>query len=259
MNAKILLLACVVTMPLARAGQTYEAPPRISPAIETSRSDWEFSFALYAPLMGLDGDIAVAGLAPTNVDLDFGDIWDTLDGGLSGAFEARWNRWSINADAIWLKVSDAGLPSGTSYLRFSEEEIMASLSIGFALYETQSTTLDFLAGAAVTSLDVDLDLMTVPTAITSGSGSQEWIDPYIGLRLRQNLGDRWTLFPTGLYGGFEVSSDEYWQVIAGIGYRITECTTIALAYRIISVDYHQGGFVYDVDSSGPNLGLVFHF
>ena len=242
----------------AHAGQTYEVPPRITPATE-SYSGWEFSFALYAPLMGLDGDVGVAGLAPANVDLDFGDVWDTLDGGLSGAFEARYNRWSINLDAIWLKVSDDALPSGTSYLRFNEEELMASLSVGYALVDTQTTTLDFLAGAAVTSMDVDLDLMTVPTAITSVSGSQEWIDPYVGLRFRYNLGDRWTIFATGLYGGFDVSSDEYWQAIAGISYRIGECTSLALAYRIISVDYHQAGFTYDVDSSGPNLGLVFHF
>lgn len=260
MNAKCHFLAAAAALTLAaHAGQTFEPAPPITPAPRSSSSGWEFSAALYAPLMGLEGDIAVAGMVPVDVDIDFGDIWDNLDGGLSGAFEARKDRWSITADAIWLKISDAALPTGTSYLRFSEEQLLASLAVGYSVIDRESTTLDLMAGATLTSLDVDIDLLTVPTAVRSASGSQEWIDPYVGLRWRQRLGDRWSLFASGLYGGFDVSSDEYWQAVAGISYHVTECTSLALAYRIISVDYHQGGFVYDVDTSGPNLGLVFRF
>ena len=50
-----------------------------------------------------------------------------------------------------------------------------------------------------------------------------------------------------------------WQAIAGVSYSLTENASIALAYRIISTDYSKGAFVYDVETSGPNLGLVFKF
>ena len=63
----------------------------------------------------------------------------------------------------------------------------------------------------------------------------------------------------GTFGSFDVSSDEYWQVIAGISYPLTENTSLALAYRMLSVDYQQGGFLYDTKTSGPNVGLVFRF
>jgi len=81
----------------------------------------------------------------------------------------------------------------------------------------------------------------------------------VGLRVRHRLGERWGLFTSGTFGSFDISSDEYWQVIAGVSYRLTEHTSIALAYRMLSVDYQQGGFLYDTKTSGPNIGLVFQF
>lgn len=253
------LLLFTAAIAAAHAGEPVAPAPPITPARESS--GWEFTVALYAPLMGLEGDIGVAGFAPGHVDVPFEDILDNLDGGLSGAFQAKNGRWSITADAIWLKLSAAANPFASSYLRVSQEQIMASLSVGYEIYGSESTSLDLVAGAALNSIDVDLDLFTprLPVTTRSGSGSQEWIDPFVGLRFHQRLGDRWSIFANGVYGGFDVSSDEYWQVLAGIGYRLTESTSIALAYRVIAVDYRQGGFVYDTETSGPNLGLVIRF
>ncbi|MCW1923004.1 hypothetical protein OKA05_10610 [Luteolibacter arcticus] len=257
MKSPWMLLALTTAL---HAGEPVAPPAQTYTSHEVS-SGWEFSLALYAPLMGLEGDIGVAGFAPNHVDIPFDDILDNLDGGLSGAFEARKDRWSITADAIWLKISASANPIADSYLRVSQEQIMASLSVGYEIYGDESTTIDLLAGAALNSLDVDMDLFTpnLPVTTRSGSGSQEWIDPFVGLRIRQQLGDRWSIYASGVYGGFDVSSDEYWQVLGGIGYRLTENTTIALAYRIIAVDYQQGGFVYDTETSGPNIGLIIRF
>jgi hypothetical protein len=224
-------------------------------------SDWEFGMAMYAPLMGLDGDIGVRGFAPVAVDMSFGDILEELDGGLSGAFSAKKGPWSITADAIWLKISTSAAGPVNSYVRLGQDQVMGSLSLGYEIYSSESTSIELAAGGAFNIIDADVDLFTprLPVPVRSGSASQEWIDPYVALRFQQRLGECWNLFASGAYGGFDVSSDEYWQVIAGISYRMSDSTSIALAYRIISVDYRQGGFVYDTETSGPNLGLVFRF
>lgn len=226
---------------------------------EIQSSDWEFTLALYAPLMGLDGDIGVAGLAPVDVDMSFGDIFDELDGGLSGAFEARKGPWSFAVDAIWLKLSSSTVAAANSYVGLSQEQIMGSASVGFEIYGNESTSVELAAGVAFNSIDADVKIFTPGGPSLVGSGSQEWLDPYFALRFQHRLGENWNLFASAAYGGFDVSSDEYYQLIAGIGYRLNECTSIALAYRIISVDYHQGGFVYDTETSGPNLGLIYRF
>jgi hypothetical protein len=257
MKVRLLLLA--LTTAAVQAGEPVTPAPQITPVHESS--GWEFTTALYAPFMGLEGDIGVAGMAPNHVDVPFDEILDHLDGGLSGAFEARKDRWSITVDAIWLKLSASANPIASSYVRFSQDQVMASLSVGYEIYGTESTSLDFVVGGALNSIDADLDLFTpnLPVTTRSASGSQEWIDPFFGLRFLRHLGDRWSIFANGTYGGFGVSSDEYWQALAGIAYRISDSTSVALAYRVISVDYHQGGFVYDTETSGPNLGLIIRF
>lgn len=256
---KHLILFATIALP-ANAGEPSAPSGPLTPTTETS-SGWEFASALYAPLMGLEGDIGVVGLGPFEADVPFDQILENLDGAFSGAFEARNGRWSFTADAIWLKLSATGNPLANSLFTVSQEQFTSSLSAGYEIYGSENTRLDLVAGAVLNSLDVDLELFTprLPITFRNASGSQTWVDPFIGLRLHHRFDDRWSVFTNGTIGGFGVSSDEYWQVLAGVGYRLSESTSLALAYRAISVDYQQGGFVYDTVSSGPNIGLIVRF
>jgi len=258
-SARLLLLPSVLLAAAVHAGEPAAPAPAITPA--EPDSGWEFLANLYVPMMGMEGAVGVAGMAPANVDIGFDDLLDNFDGSFSGAFEARKGPWSITADAIWLKVSFSTPPIGNSYLAVTQNQIMGSLLVGYDLLHNEDTRFEVVAGGAINSLEVDMDLFTprLPVAIRSGSGSQAWIDPVVGLRVRHRLGERWGLFASGTFGSFDISSDEYWQVIAGVSYRLTEQTSLALAYRMLSVDYQQGGFLYDTQTSGPNVGLVVQF
>jgi hypothetical protein len=259
MKASRMLAAIALTLS-ARAGEPGAGPGSQIDSVIESTSGWESTAALYAPLMGIQGDIGVGGVT-TTVDVPFGDILDQVDGGLTAAFEARHDRWSLTGDFMWMKISASAQPAANSYLAFKEDQTTASLTLGYELYGTESTSFDLLAGGTYTGMDVDLDLFTprLPVSLRTGAGSQEWIDPFVGLRLRQQLSDRWGAWIRGDYGGLGVSSEEYWQLVAGISYRIGESTSLALAYRMIHTTYQQGDFAYDVEMSGPNLGLVFRF
>lgn len=262
MNPRILATAALAAATLCHAGEPAAAPAPLTPA--PADSGWDFLLACYLPMMGLEGDITVAGLS-ANADVSFNDILEDLDGGFTTAFEARRHRWSVTGDLIWLKLSGSDQPTANSYVGFKQEQIMASLSLGYELYGDERTTFDLLGGAALTSLDADLDATLappgplLPAVSRSASGSETWVDPFVGLRVRHRLSDRWSLFATGIYGGFGVASDEYWQALAGVGFHLTERSSLALAYRVISTDYQDGGFAYDVENSGPNLGLVVRF
>lgn len=253
-----LILAALALQSQAGEILTPSAPAAATPE---ASSEWQLTSAFYAPLMGLEGNIGVLGLGPFDADVPFDKILENLDGALSGAFEARYGRWSFTADAIWLKLSAEGHPFADSRFSISQEQFTSSLSTGYAIYDHEDTRLDLVAGAVVNSLDVDLKLFTpnLPVTHRTASGTKTWVDPFIGLRFQQRFNDRWTVFTSGTIGGFGVSSDEYWQVLAGVGYRLSENTSLALAYRAISVDYQDGGFVYDTVSSGPNIGLIVRF
>ncbi len=257
MKPSIILAALAIQV---QAGET-GVPSAPAAAAPEASSEWQMTSAFYAPLMGLEGNIGVVGLGPFEADVPFDKILEHLDGALSGAFEARYDRWSFTLDAIWLKLSAEGHPLANSRFSMSQEQFTSSLSAGYAIFENDDSRLDLVAGAVLNSLDVDLKLFTpnLPVTLRTASGTQTWVDPFVGLRFQQRFNDRWSVFTNGTIGGFGVSSDEYWQVLAGVGYRLNETTSLALAYRAISVDYQQGGFVYDTVSSGPNIGLIIRF
>jgi hypothetical protein len=61
-------------------------------------------------------------------------------------------------------------------------------------------------------------------------------------------------------GGFGVSSDLVWQAFLGIGYRMTDNSTVAVGYRGMGVDYTSDAFSpIDVINHGPALGFEFRF
>lgn len=251
-----LFFACSLSSAL-HAGVASETPVA---DVKAASSGWEITSAFYAPLMALEGSVGLAGAGPFDVDSSFSDVLDVMDAGLSGAVEFRHGRWAVLADAIWLKLSDGAEPSPGTRLDFGQEQFTGSLSASYDLFVGETTSLRLIAGAAISHMRLDLDLSAPPPLpAVSHSDSQTWIDPFLGIGFRKSLGERWTIFADGLYGGFDVSSEKYWQAVAGLGYHITENTTLALAYRMIAIDYRQGGFVYDTQTSGPNIGLVVTF
>ena len=255
MKHAIILLgtSCVLT-----AGETF-TQDAIGDTASGWFDGWEFASAFYAPLMGLEGSVGLAGIAPTDVDISFSDLLDDMDAGLSGAFTMKKGPWSLALDGIWLKLSDDVGPAPGARLLVGQEQFTGSLAVGHEIHGTRNTSISFVAGGTANHIKLDLELSAFPAPSLGRSGSQTWVDPWLGLRFRQRLGERWTAFGDFQYGGFGVSSEEYWQVVAGLGYRIGENTILALAYRAISVDYRQGGFVYDTVTSGPNIGLIVEF
>ena len=88
-----------------------------------------------------------------------------------------------------------------------------------------STALDLLGGARYWNQELDLSL-AVDTSVDLGklglersgsravarSGTLEWVDPFVGLRLRHELSPGRELQFLGDIGGFGVGSDLTWQL-----------------------------------------------
>src|SRR5437763_11052243 len=67
--------------------------------------EWTFTLAPYVWAAGLHGDVAQFGLPSIDVDASFADILNHFDLGFMGAGEARYDRFSIATDLMWVKVS----------------------------------------------------------------------------------------------------------------------------------------------------------
>ena len=110
---------------------------------------------------------------------------------------------------------------------------------------------------------IEVGFATTGPALIDRRSSEDWLDPYVGLRLTAPGTRKWRLAFTGSVGGFGVGSDFAWQVLPEVGYRVSRTFELAGGYRAISMDYANDdatpAFAYDVTTYGPQLGLRFRF
>ena len=250
------------------------------------RERFRVSVTPYAWLPSFSGEIAARGIE-FDATTTFADIIDSSDSafGLMGAIDFEVDRLVFQGNGAWVT---AELGNARGVLRNGEVrsdlEFDAAWTEAFAGYRLlerspggdggerarQRFTLDGLVGARVTFIDVDANV-TAQTTVTLRDGtvlmpgqrrdqsqSEEWIEPFVGLRLGHDFGNGWSATVRADVGGFGVDGSEFsWQVEALGGYRWQlDGWNIALfgGYRALGQDYASGGFAWDMVTHGPVIG-----
>jgi opacity protein-like surface antigen len=217
-------------------------------------NDWGFEVILYGWGAGVEGTTGVLGTS-SNVDVGFSDILDNLDMGAMGAIGFRKGRVGFLADFMYLELSTSFETPGPLFRRtdFNLKETMVDLKGSYRVAEWDRGWFDITGGARYMNIDLGIDLQPGLVAGRSVSGDNGWWDAIGGFRTQHHLTDRVFLTALADIGGG--SSDLTWQAMAGVGYRFTNNVHSTLAYRILDYDYTDGGFTYDVATSGVALGL----
>lgn len=229
------------------------------PTVTTTTDDgWYYTLGLYGWGAGLDGNIGAGGFTAP-VDISFSDILDTLDMTAMGMIEVGKGRWFFQLEGLYLRNGLRGLTSGPGGVVQVQSKLTAETTrltpvIGYRLVDTDCTKFDILAGG--TYYDISNDIQIFGRAYRDVNSGDNWIDPIIGFRLGQTLSERWSLQVRADVGGFGAASDISWQALGMFGYNITDSTTLFGGYRYTAVDYQKNGFLYDVASSGPIIGLT---
>ena len=260
-------------------------------------SEWTFSLTTYAWTPWISGDLTIKGRS-FNVDVTAGQVLDALDwSGIPAWFsyaEARNGRLVLFNDIAYAKLAGSKSfaktgPLGAATLsgNVSADYEQAIVEVG-AAYEVWTgnhsglgaSALDVVAGGRYWHQDATLSAnallnVGVPSAgldfeggrVIARSGSVDWVDPFIGARLRQQMAPGQNLTLRGDVGGFDVGSEFSWQVIATYDFQlcVTDRHTIDgyLGYRALSVDYSEGSganrYEYDAVQHGPVVGATVHF
>jgi opacity protein-like surface antigen len=228
-----------------------------------TESGWTFTLAPYLWAAGLQGDIGVSDSLPeVNVDLSFMDILKHFDIGFMGAAEARYGRFGVLTDLLYLKVSgdDDVNPEGPidANIELTSKTLTSLGALEYRLIDEEGGTLDALAGVRVWWLDNEIDY-SGQVINASADVSESWVDPTIGLRGRFNLSPEFYFTGWGMIGGFGVSSKFAWDALGGLGYDVSDSVSLIAGYRGLGVDYRNDGFVFDVVMHGPILGLTWTF
>ena len=101
---------------------------------------------------------------------------------------------------------------------------------------------------------------------TAHSGDLEWVDPFVGGRIRHEFGNDKEINLEADVGGFGVGSDFSWQVVATYGFDVNCFGTplhSVIGYRALAVDYSENGpfgkNALDFVQHGPVMGVSFRW
>lgn len=232
-----------------------------------SAEDWDFKLTPFAWLTSISGDVTARGME-NEVDVSFGDIWDTLNFALLFEFEAMYKeKYGFYISPVYMKLKDErdGL-----LFEFDSELDSLILEGGFIYNLLNSSTgngnskIDFLLGGRLWYMDVNLDIEGPMGGKTSVNGDKTWFDFLTGLRFVYEYNKFAFVARTDL-GGFNLgfSSDISWNIGAFVGYEVFDNITPFIGYRALYADYDDGSgndrFAYDAWTYGPVLGFQFAF
>lgn len=267
-TSTLALAACLLLgSPVGAADGTEVSSP---PGVVSGDGGWTFSIAPYFWAASLKGDIGFRGRQPFDADVPFRDIFDNLRFGGMIVGEAHNGTWGVFADLMYLDIevdksfsrTIAGVPVSLSG-SLETTSVTATFMGEYRVLAEPSASLDVMAGARIWSVDNELDIALSaggpPLAALSGSDTQTWVDPMLGVKGRIDLSPSWHLTGWGMIGGFGAASDFSWDVLGAIGYQWTQSLSIVGGYRAVGVDYSRDGFTFDVIEHGPILGAVIRF
>lgn len=218
-----------------------------------SAEEWNFTLAPYLMVPWMDGTTALRG-QEIKVNVGPSEIFSNLQFGVMGYFEARKSRWAVGADAVYMAL-------GATVDRPSANVDFNQGAYAFTAIRELNRKVDFLAGVRWNVLQGKFELKA-PIQSTVEQ-TKQWIDPIVGLRLRQSLGGHWHFTMQGDIGGFSAGSKFAWQLFPVVGVDVGKRTTIGIGYRVLGMNYSTGSqntlFKYDVITQGFVFGAALHF
>jgi hypothetical protein len=215
---------------------------------------WRVAVSPYLLVPNMSGTTGIGDLT-TQVDAAPDDIFSRLQFGAMLLLEAHNGTWGVALDGIYMDLEQSGTAGP-----LSATVGMQQGAIELTGFRRLTGWAELLVGGRWNILATEI--ATEGVQARARSVDEDWIDPFIGARLRAPNTGKWNLEFRGDIGGFGVGSDLAWQVYPKAGYRFSNLFELQAAYRVIGMDYTGGGdpaFVYDMRTFGPELGVVLHF
>jgi opacity protein-like surface antigen len=265
-----LLLKAVLPL-LWAAPALWAQPQDVKAAVESylaaadspAGSKWEFEAILYLWAAGVDGTQTVRG-QQVAVDASFSDLVENLEGALMFQLEASKGRFGLLVNLEWMKLGDEvpGPLGGTIDADLESLFVVVGGRYRFLDVERapgRAVTGDVLAGVRWTDLDLKIESSGGP----STGDNVDWIDPFLGVRTRVDLSQKWSFLARADIAGSSSGSDMTWQAFFGFAYAFSERVSATIGYRWLDVDIAEGSGAsrsgLDVRFDGPVLGMVIRF
>lgn len=228
--------------------------------------EWEYTLTPYLWLIDADGDVTVSGTSvPFN--LDFDDAIDFTNIAAMARFEAWKGNLGYTFDVLYLDL-EKDVTTQVANIEVNYESVIIEAGVSYLvgempLAETSENTLSFeaMAGGRFTYFKTQLEFTPGP----SRDVNKDWIEPFVGARIKLNTPGKWGFVLRGDVGGFDIGSGSEltWNFVAGVDYQLSEATSLQFGYKILDIDYEKGSGTnkhgLDEQLSGPGIAVTFHF
>jgi hypothetical protein len=220
---------------------------------------WHLSLSPYLWFAGTHGTIAALG-RDASVHASPGDLLSHFDFGLMGAAQARYNRFLLNGDMMWIRLSDnAALPLnvlGATSADVRVGQFIWTSKVGYRVIDSDRMKADANVGARYWHLGQSLNFN--PSVLGADfNGSQSWADIVVGGRVQLPLGESATIDLLGDVGGWNATAKLDYQFATVLGFKVSPKWTLQAGYRYLFVDYRNGvSGVYNMVTSGAIIGAT---
>lgn len=233
----------------------------IGAASAQAQEAWRVEVTPYIWLSLPKGDIAaIFENSEPAVGAHFDDV--DLSGAFTGAAEVRYGRFGVMGDLTYYSIeADKNITIGSLPAISGEVEVTgtkALLVAYYRAYETETSSIDVMAGVHYLGTELDVDV-TGPNRQISRSVDDDLWDPVIGVRGKTRLTEHFGLSGLATYGGFGVSSDSLYELHGYVTYDFSRTIIGHAGYRYYSADWSGDRISYDAALGGPLIGLTFAF
>ncbi len=239
--------------------------------------EWDISFTPYFFAPDIDAKSTVSG-GTAKLDVGFDDIIDNFDVfGLSGRIEAWKGDWGLFFDGMYTDLEgdfSMQTPGPKIGIDVSIEDAVLDFGVSYKLFKVpleenghRMLTFEPLGGVRYHYMEQKIKLEAAgpapfaPVGATLG-GDEEWVEPFVGSRLKYDLTENLAAGVRTDFGGFGIGSASKltWNLLAGIDWQFKKNMSLKLGYRIMDIDYsrHSGSqeFGFDGKMKGPMFGLT---
>ncbi len=229
--------------------------------IPASRSTdrWQFASLSYLWVPGMSGTVGARGYN-TSASVSPTDALKNLNIGIMGAFEARYQSWSLPFDYVWVKLSDKdALVDFPGYsAKATVKEGVFTPKVNYLVLDGRMVKIKATTGLRYWHLGQDLQLIPPDKPSLSVGTSQNWVDFVAGANALVPLSRRVTVMVLGDAGAGGANVD--YQVAGIANYQIKPKWGIGIGYRYLDVDYRNSNrFIFDTHQSGMVLTLLYKY
>lgn len=247
-----------VALDTASPPQSPSSNPASSSSSLGSGETWSLDLSPYIWFAGAHGTVGVLG-RDASVHASAGDMLSHLNAGLMGASQARFGRFVLNGDALWVRLSDSralpfpGLNATSADVRVGQ--FVWTSKIGYRLID-RKVKADANVGVRYWHLGQSLNLNPSVLGLNVNR-SQSWADIVVGGRVELPLGQKTSITALGDVGGWNATAKLDYQFGGLLNFKVSRSWTISPGYRYLFVDYRSGSAIYNLATTGGIIGVTY--